>query len=235
VSGTDYFVTTARWRAAYPAARAGALVVRGAGPPAQPDGLDASQAALEQRLREQYAGQDRAALLRDPVLQAYAAYYRQFKKTYHVQLQLESVVFKGKSLPRGPGRSGISQIVQALFMAELEHKLLTAGHDLAKLALPVTLDVAQGGESYTTLRGEPATLKAGDMFMADGQGIISDILYGPDQRTQITPDTRDALFTIYAPPGIAAEAVAAHLAAIASNVRQVAPGAVVELSAVYPA
>ncbi len=33
-------------------------------------------------------------------------------------------------------------MVAAIFMAELEHGLLTAGHHLAAVALPATLDVA---------------------------------------------------------------------------------------------
>jgi DNA/RNA-binding domain of Phe-tRNA-synthetase-like protein len=225
---SDRFHTTPRWSAAYPGALAGVLVMRGAADPAGQAGLDARKADLERHLRERYAGMDRATLLQDPLLQAYAAYYKGFKKTYHVQLQLESVVFKGKSLPPAPA------LVTAMFMAELEHKLLTAGHDLDCLALPATLDVAQGGERYVTLRGEPASLKAGDMFIADGQGIISDILYGPDQRTRITPATRAVMVTIYAPPGVPRPAVAGQLAAIAENVRAAAPGAVIESSEIYP-
>ncbi len=229
MSQPEVFATTARWTAAYPAAQAGVLVLRGAANPAQHPALAARQEALEQRLRARYAGLDRAALLRDPVLQAYAAYYKAFRKTYHVQLQLESVVFKGKPLPRA------ATLVESMFMAELEHGLLTAGHDLARVALPATLDVAQGGETYVTLRGETAALKAGDMFIADRQGILSAILSGPDQRTQITPETRDVLFTVYVPPGIARQAVAAHLAAITENVQVVAPEAQVAISAIYPA
>jgi len=38
-------------------------------------------------------------LLEHPILKAYQEYYRRFKKTYHVQLQLESLLFKGKSIP----------------------------------------------------------------------------------------------------------------------------------------
>ncbi|HEX9106033.1 MAG TPA: phenylalanine--tRNA ligase beta subunit-related protein [Longimicrobiales bacterium] len=215
---------TPRWAAAYPTAQAGVLVVRGVSNPPEHPG----QAALEQRLRERYAGQDRAALRRDPVFQAYAAYYRTYKKTYHVQLQLEAVVFKGQPLPRA------SALVTAMFMAELEHGLLTAGHDLARVALPATLDAALGGETYVTLRGETATLKAGDMFIADQAGILSAILSGPDQRTRLTPDTRAALFTVYGPPGLPRAAMAAHLDALAANVRAVAPEAEVALKASLP-
>jgi DNA/RNA-binding domain of Phe-tRNA-synthetase-like protein len=215
----DFFAATPGWRAAYPGAHAGVLVMRGLANPVQHAGLEADKAALEQRLRERYAGQDRAALARLPVLQAYAAYYKGFKKTYHVQHQLESVALKGRPLP------AVAALVEAMFMAELEHLLLTAGHDLDVLALPVRLDVARGGEGYVTLRGEAAALKPGDMFMADAQGIVSSILYGPDQRTAITPATRAAMFTVYAPPGIEAEAVRAHLRALEANVRVIGPEA----------
>ena len=229
---SDIFLTTPAWHAAYPGAMAGVLVLRDAGPadPVALNGLTDQQAELERRLRERYAGQDRAALLRDPVLAAYAAYYKQFKKTYHVQLQLESVIFKGRPLARAA-----APLVEAMFMAELEHRLLTAGHDLAAVALPATLDVARGGETYVTLRGEPATLKAGDMFIRDSQGILSSILYGPDQRTPITPATRAALFTVYAPPGIERAALQAHLEALARHAREAAPGMEVELSEIYAA
>jgi DNA/RNA-binding domain of Phe-tRNA-synthetase-like protein len=61
------------------------------------------------------------------------------------------------------------------------------------------LDVARGGEAYTLLNGKGETLKAGDIFMADAEGVTSSILYGPDARTRITPATRNALFIVYAP------------------------------------
>ncbi len=102
-------------------------------------------------------------------------------------------------------------------------------------ALPLTLDVARGDERYTLLRGEEQTLKPGDMFVSDAQGVISSILYGPDQRTQITPATQRVIFTAYAPPGLAPETVAAHLRTLLDNVRLIAPEAEVLWQAVVPA
>lgn len=104
-------------------------------------------------------------------------------------------------------------------MAELDDLLLTAGHDLDRLKLPLTLDVARGDETYTLLRGDSQTLKAGDMYIRDGEGVISSILYGPDWRTQITPETRSVVFTVYAPPGVGTEAVETHLRNLEANVR----------------
>ena len=136
------------WRNTYPAAHAGVLVVRNVANPAHHAELEVRKAALEEQLRSQFAGQDRSALLRNPILQAYDSYYKQFKKTYHVQLQLESILFKGKSIPT------VAALVETMFMAEMNGLLLTAGHDLDALQLPLTLDVAKGTESYIQLAKE---------------------------------------------------------------------------------
>ena len=118
-------------------------------------------------------------------------------------------------------------------MAEMQDMLLTAGHDLDKLDLPLTLDVAAGTEQYTLLRGEAQTLKPGDMMIRDQSGVISSIIYGPDQRTQITPDTHNVIFTVYAPPGIDEQTVADHLRHIQENIMVFAPQSPVELFKVY--
>jgi DNA/RNA-binding domain of Phe-tRNA-synthetase-like protein len=217
------------WKATYPNAHAGVLVLRDVVNPPHHAELEKRKAALEEELRSRFAGQDRAAILGNPILKAYDAYYRQFKKTYHVQLQLESILFKGKSIP------SVAALVESMFMAEVDNLLLTAGHDLDTLHLPLTLDVAQGTESYSLLRGEPQTPKAGDMMIRDGEGIISSIIYGPDQRTQITPQTRNAVFTTYAPAGISEEEVAHHLQEIQHNVELIVPNAKVELLKVFGA
>lgn len=221
------FNVTSAWRSAYPAAHAGVLVIRAVTNPAHDPVLEDRKAALEEQLRSQFSGQDRAAIARHPVLQAYGDYYRQFKKTYHIQLQLESIVLKGKSIP------SVAALVEAMFMAEMQDLLLTAGHDLDTLHLPLTLDVSTGTERYTLLRGEEQVLKAGDMMIGDQQGVISSIVYGPDQRTQITPETRNVVFTVYAPPGVDGQIVSGHLQHIKDNVMAFAPDAQVELLKVY--
>jgi len=223
------FQVSALWKATYPNAHAGVLVMHEVINPPHHAGLEKRKSALEEELRSRFAGRDRAALLSHPVLQAYEAYYRQFKKTYHVQLQLESILFKGKSIP------SVAALVEAMFMAEMNDLLLTAGHDLDTLHLPLMLDAAQGTESYTLLRGEAQTPKAGDMLIRDSEGIISSIIYGPDQRTQITAQTRNVIFTTYAPPGISEEAVANHLQEIQRNVELIAPNSTVELLKVFSA
>ena len=223
------FTVSDAWKAAYPGAAVGILTMQGA---TNPDGhaeLDARKEALENELRARFSGHDRAALKSIPVIRAYSDYYKRFGKSYHVQLQLESIVLKGKAIPR------VAALVESMFMAELKNQLLTAGHDLDVLEMPVGVDVAQGDEHYTRINGQEQQMKAGDMMISDARGIISSIVYGPDQRTRITPETKHVLFTVYAPPGIDAEAVRLHLEDIRTNVLVASPDARTEVLEVYRA
>jgi DNA/RNA-binding domain of Phe-tRNA-synthetase-like protein len=223
------FEVTSDWKAVFPGAHAGILVMGDVVNPAQHPELEKRKLGLEQQLRAQFSGQDRAGLSSNPILQAYSKYYKQFKKTYHVQLQLESIVWKGKSIP------SVSALVECMFMAEMKNLLLTAGHDLDSLSLPLTLDVSKGNENYILLRSEEQILRAGDMFICDQTGVISSIIYGPDQRTQINPETRNVVFTVYAPADIDQSAVQGHLNDIREYVRLIAPQSTVELLHVYSA
>ena len=118
-------------------------------------------------------------------------------------------------------------------MAEVKNMLLTAGHDLDTLQLPITLNVTQGTESYMLMRGVKQVVKAGDMMISDQAGIISDVIYGPDQRTQITESTRNGVFTVYAPAGINEQAIVQHLQDMRGYVKVIAPQVQVELLEVY--
>jgi DNA/RNA-binding domain of Phe-tRNA-synthetase-like protein len=215
------------WKNTYPGAWVGILAMRNAANPEHHPELDKRKIELENQLRAQFSGYTKKELSLLPSIHPYSDYFARYKKTYHVQLQLESVVLKGKPIARA------SALVEAMFMAELKNQLLTAGHDRQALRLPVRLDIATGSESYAMLNGESQVLKAGDMMIADTQGIISSVLYGPDRRTRITPETRDPFFVVYAPPGIDEQAVLQHLDEIRANVVLVAPDAEVELLQVY--
>ncbi len=217
------------WRSIYPNAVLGVLAMRDVSNPQSHEALAIHKEALERELRTRYAFYDRERFKTHPVLASYHSYYKRFKKTYHVQLQLESIVFKGKSLPQA------AALVEAMFMAELKHLMLTAGHDLGEVQLPMTLDVAEGHEHYVRLNGQEQRLKAKDMMISDAQGVLSSIIYGPDQRTKIKPSTTRVLFTVYGTPGINPSDLMAHLETIQENVVVVSPEAKVELIEVYGA
>jgi DNA/RNA-binding domain of Phe-tRNA-synthetase-like protein len=206
------------WRKHYQGAAIGVLALENVSNPKNHPALEAQKQVLEQDLRRRFGESDRATLRSLPTLQAYHNYYKQFRKSYHVQLQLESVVFKGKSIPR------VAALVEAMFMAELKNQLLTAGHDLAAVSPPYGVDIAAGAERYERINGQEQTLKVGDMFIADVEGVMSSVIYGPDWRTQIRPATTSAVFTVYAPAGIDPAAVEEHLEDIKDYVSVFSPG-----------
>jgi len=208
---------SARWQKQAAEARVGVLCVVNVSNLPEHPGLVAAGKELEEELRELYDDCDRQSLRDLPVYSAYDSFYRNFRKTYHVQLQLESVVLKGKSI-QFP-----SALVGAMFLAELKTGLLTAAHDLAALELPLTADVAQGNESYQRLGGENQVLKAGDLFVRDGEGVISSVIYGPDHRTRIQPGTNQAVFTTYGPSGISRKQVLEELEILEGYLRIFAP------------
>ncbi len=216
-----------KWRTTYPDACIGILALKNVRNPQNASELDRVKNLLEEELLTKYALFDRAGLRTLAPFNAYHTYYKQFKKTYHVQLQLESIVLRGKSIPH------VAALVEAMFMAELKNQFLTAGHDLAKVILPIGIHIAEGSESYTRIQGDEQQLKPGDMYIADQEGVLSSVIYGPDQRTCITPDTRQALFTVYGPPGVDFIAMREHLQDIEAFVRLIAPDAVTEIREVY--
>ena len=146
------FEVTEKWSNTYPGAFVGILTMTNVSNPKSHIELDTRKKELEEELRARFADTDRAALKKLPIFQAYNAYYKGFKKSYHVQLQIESVVFKGKSIP------SVATLVETMFMAELKNFLLTAVHDLETLQLPLKIDVASGEESYLKMNGKEQLL-----------------------------------------------------------------------------
>jgi len=211
----------------YPEALLGMLAIRNVCNPTQHEELDRCKLELENNLREKYAGLDKTYLKNMEPIKTYSDYYKRFKKTYHVLLQLESIVFKNKSIPK------VASLVETMFMVEIKNLLLTAGHDLDVVDLPIKLDVSNGGEKYTQISGKGKEMIYNDMMVSDSKGIISSIIYGPDKRTQIKPNTRNVLFVVYAPPGIEKSKVFQHLRDIQNYVHIIAPKSEVELLKVY--
>jgi len=184
--------------------------------------LDDRKRETETRLHERYRGFTRPDFLALPVMAAYARYYKRFDKTYHVLLQVESIALKGKRLPN------VSPLVDANFIAEMDTFVLCAGHDAGKLQGAISIDVARDGDGLTQMTGTPKALPVGDMIMRDGEGVSCSIIYGQDNRSPISAETSHVLYVAYAPVGVPADTVDAHLQLIGAHVRLVSPLAILE-------
>lgn len=213
---------TPEWRAAHPGAVIGLLELSGVDNSRPASELDAPKRQAEARLRERYRGFTRQDFLALPVMAAYARYYKRFDKTYHVLQQVESIVLKDRRLPN------VSPLVDANFIAEVETLILTAGHDAAMLEGDVRIDVSGDGDHLTQRSGASKALPAGDMIMRDAKGVCCSIIYGQDNRSPISIATSRVLYVAYAPSGVHAETVDAHLQAVEDNTRTFAPAVVRE-------
>ena len=213
---------TDTWKEAHPGGKIGLLEISCVDNQVPAPELVQEKRAIEKRLREKYADFSRTDFLELPVMAAYHSYYRKFGYTYHVLLQLESVVHKGKSLPN------VSPLVDANFAAELKTLILTAGHDVAKLESPVMIDVAREGDQIIQMNGKQKDVPAGDMLMRDAGDVACTILRGQDNRSPISKATTHVLYVSYAPVGITDAQVQAQLDMMERYVRMFAPECSVE-------
>lgn len=217
---SEILTVSSAWQEAHPGATYGLIAFRGVQNPPSHEGINAAATDLETALRARFSADDRDALRATPPLPAYAAYYKRWGQRYHVGMQLESVALKDKPIPR------VAALVEAMFVSELANLLLSAGHDLDQVALPLVLD-AGAGQEFTAPNGKTQAVKDGDMFTADAEGrVLSAVITGPSDVARISPETTSALFYAYGPPGISADAMSAHLDAIERNVRLISPNAV---------
>ena len=83
-----------KWKTSFPGAGVGILVVDHVTNPEHSAMLDEQKRMIENELRSKYS--NRSELVESPILDAYIAYYKKFAKTYHVQQQMESVIFKSR-------------------------------------------------------------------------------------------------------------------------------------------
>jgi DNA/RNA-binding domain of Phe-tRNA-synthetase-like protein len=200
------------WRSSHPAGAVGLLSMDIDRSLTHSGEIDQKRVALENQLREQFQGIERAEVRQLPVMNDYTQYYKQFKKSYHVLLQLDSICNKNRSIPH------TDALIQAMFMAEMKSFILTAGHDLDQTDGSIKIDSSHGNESYKILRGDQVTCKAGDMLMADSQAVICSVIYGQDQRTRITTDTANVLYVMYVPPGIDPAKIENHIIDLEENI-----------------
>lgn len=166
---------------------------------AAPESWERLKAQELEQFRRRWEGYQRKEALGTSPLACYAEYYRQFGKTYPVLLQMESVLLKG----RGIRASSLG--VATMFLAEVCHGLLVAGHDRARLGGQYTLDVAAGGESFTNVAGQVRILKRGDLLLRDGDAILSSVLEGQDRASSLGCQSQQVFYCVYGVAGVTKE------------------------------
>jgi DNA/RNA-binding domain of Phe-tRNA-synthetase-like protein len=186
----------------YPSAHFGSLIIHNQTNQKKHPDLEKAKRQLEEKIRETYPPP-----AEDEVIQHYTDYYRKWGKTYHIEFQI-------KSIKKGRGFPNLSTHVDSMFMAELENRILTSGHDADTIQGTLIYDLADDGEEYIKLNGKKQILVKNDVVLRDEEGVLASILFGPATRTSITMGTLNPLFFAWCPIGITHESVEGHLSTI---------------------
>ena len=169
-----------------------------------------------QRLRERYADYDRRTVFGENV---YFRFFRKFKKTYPVMMQLESFLLKGRPFP-------IDNSVTAIpFLAELETQSLSGTHDVDFVRGAVRLFAGTEKAPFPGMRGEEVHTYPGDFCARDDDGIIFSMIAGADARTCAKPGSRHVFYPVFGVAGQPVGEIAAVLDRLEGCVRVLAPEA----------
>ncbi|MFX1561591.1 MAG: phenylalanine--tRNA ligase beta subunit-related protein [Promethearchaeota archaeon] len=198
-------ILTSDLREKYPESVFGSLVIRDVPNFKKHEVLEERKRTLELRIRESFEDVDV-----DNMIQYYTTYFKLWEKVYPIKYQITSIK-KGGQFPQ------VSVLVDSMFLAELNNRILTSGHDLDEIRGDLQFDVSKGGERYLKINGQEQELKKDDIILNDEEGILASIIYGPARRTTISPKTKNALYHAWCPYLIDDESVFNHLNDISSN------------------
>ena len=186
-------------RSLYPNLKVAILMLKTDGEVKFSEGLLKLKKNLENKIRSKDTDVQKPGMIA-----GYNAFYKKFGSKVPMEFQIKSIM-DGKVIPE------VHPIITCMFMAELKNIVLTAGHDFEKVAGDVIVYCSEGGEEYTKINGKLEKLKKGDIFATDGEGIISSVLFGPDQRTRITDDTTNFMFMCYFPFRVEDSEIRGHM------------------------
>jgi len=211
----------------YPNAVFGIMVAQEVNTTADRSRMDILKNAEIELIKTRYKAYERKTVSCSEPICHYVAYYKKFKKTYPVLLQLESILLKNKGIPN------VGIPVEAMFLAEVNNQLLTAGHDLNQIDGDLTMNIAAGTENYRGISGKDQQLTKNDLFLSDKSGILSSILNGPDYRTRITDATQNVMYFVYGVDGITKEQIRNHLENIRNYLMAAIPDIKIQTLEVY--
>jgi DNA/RNA-binding domain of Phe-tRNA-synthetase-like protein len=166
----------------------GTLIIRNAQNKDFDERLDKEKRVIEQFIRETYKG----GVQYIGRLKKYNDFYFAFNQNFPVKDQISSIL-EGQPFPN------ISCLVDAMYMTELKHACLMAGHDLDAISGDLVLDLGAEGESYVNIKDEELPVVKDDIVLRDTAGIIASVLFGPDNRTKIIPISKNIIYMVYFP------------------------------------
>lgn len=171
-------------------------------------------------IRAEGAAYDRETVFRqDP----YFRYFRKFKKTYPVMMQVESFLLKGRPFPDG------EYINSVAFLTELKTHLLLGTHDADRVEGGIVFYNETAKTPFPGMINPDSHSYPGDITGRDDKGIIISMIAGADSRTCIHDDTLHVVYLVFGLEGTDIDAAADQ---IKECVKALAPAAEIEYAIV---
>ena len=180
---------------------------------------DAFRAMTEehlQALKEHFTDYDRKAVFGENV---YFRFFKKFKKTYPVLMQLESILLKGRPFPDA------NPITAIPFLVELETQHLLGTHDVEQVQGGVRLFAGTEKAPFPGMRGEEVHTYPGDFCARDDGGIIFSMIAGADDRTCVRESSTHVFYPVFGVAGQPASEITAVLDQLERDVKTLAPDA----------
>lgn len=171
-----------------------------------------------QALKERFADYDRKTVFSENV---YFRFFKKFKKTYPVLMQLESILLKGRPFPSA------NPITAIPFLVELETQQLSGTHDVDRVQGCVQLFAGTEKTPFPGMRGEEVHTYPGDFCAKDDGGIIFSMIAGADERTCVKETSTHVFYPVFGVAGQPEEEIGTALDRLEEYVKILTPNAAI--------
>ena len=171
-------------------------------------------------IREEGKEYDRETWFRQ---EPYFRYFRKFKKTSPVMMQVESFLLKGRPFPEGHYNNAVA------FLTELKTRCLLGSHDADRVEGDLVIYKETEKRDFPSIHGGDAHSYPDDITCRDDLSVVVSMIAGADSRTCLTDESRHVLYFAFGTPGMATETVSSYLAQVEAYVRVLAPASVTEM------
>ena len=152
----------------------------------------------------------------------YFRYFRKYKKTYPVMMQLESFLGEARPFP------DVNPVNEVAFLAELKTRMLLGTHDIARIQGELTLFRDTRKTPFCGIGDREVHNYPGDISGRDDLGIVLSMIAGADNRTCVSQDTRHTAYFVFGVHGMEETKVQSALALLELYAKSLAPLAVVD-------
>ena len=173
-----------------------------------------------QAIRDEGVEYDRETWFRQ---EPYFRYFRKFKKTSPIMMQVESFLLKGRPFPEGKYTNSVA------FLTELRTRCLLGSHDADMIEGDLVIYTETENREFPSIHGGTAHSYPGDITCRDDLSIVVSMIAGADARTCLSDDSRHVLYFAFGTPGMKEEALQGYLAKVEEYVKVLAPAATTKL------